>query len=71
MAQAICLNQETQLSQAMAVAPRAERAQHLLVVSAGEMRLGQIFQLTSGVKSTEHEEVLLDALDTSFDVFFF
>ena len=47
--QAICLNKETQLVQAIAVAPRAERAQHLLVVSAGEMRLGGIFQDLNGV----------------------
>lgn len=40
---AICLNQETQLSEAMAVAPRAERAQHLLVVSAGEMSTSPLY----------------------------
>lgn len=40
---AICLNQENQLSEAMAVAPRAERAQHLLVVSAGEMSTSPLY----------------------------
>eukprot|EP00435_Cladocopium_sp_Y103_P045546 s1188_g13.t1 len=40
---AICLNQETQLAQAMAVAPRAERAQHLLVVSAGQMSTSPLY----------------------------
>lgn len=40
---AICLNKETQLLQAIAVAPRAERTQQLLVVSAGEMSTSPLY----------------------------